>query len=90
MGSRSCCWYVVFYSSFELLIFEFYEFGSDLTIGAPSKPQGSISFLDVLDITAHDDPSKCTNIKERPKKSGQYCLHLLTKDRTFNILGKKN
>jgi len=57
--------------------------------GAPAKPKGTVPFGDILDVICHDDLAKCTNIpaSSRPKKVGQYCIHVLTKERTFNILG---
>eukprot|EP01114_Cavostelium_apophysatum_P016829 TRINITY_DN4864_c0_g1_i1.p1 TRINITY_DN4864_c0_g1~~TRINITY_DN4864_c0_g1_i1.p1 ORF type:complete len:535 (+),score=158.40 TRINITY_DN4864_c0_g1_i1:88-1692(+) len=59
-------------------------------IGAPIRPQGIISFADILDITRHEATSKCTNIVNRPKGLQPFCLHILTKTRTFNVLGFEN
>jgi len=57
-------------------------------LGVPKTPQGVIPFAEILDITKHDEPSKCTGITNRPKgAAGQFCLHVLTKARTFNIIG---
>jgi len=63
------------------------EWESGPVLGFPSKPQGVVNFSEMLEVTCHDDPSKCSGILNRPKKIGQYCIHLLTKERTFNILG---
>jgi len=66
------------------------EWESGPVTGSPAHPQGEIFFNDILDITAHSDSSKCTNIRHRPKtmmNNTPFCLHILTKDRTFNVIG---
>jgi len=56
--------------------------------GIASKPQGVINFSQIFEITHHEDPAKCTNISNRyPKNATHFCLHILTKERTFNIVG---
>eukprot|EP01119_Soliformovum_irregulare_P000371 TRINITY_DN10259_c0_g1_i1.p1 TRINITY_DN10259_c0_g1~~TRINITY_DN10259_c0_g1_i1.p1 ORF type:complete len:506 (-),score=159.16 TRINITY_DN10259_c0_g1_i1:35-1552(-) len=56
--------------------------------GGKARPKGAILLNDVLEITMHSDATKCSSINSRPKGlTNDTCLHVLTKTRTYNIVG---
>jgi len=54
--------------------------------GQPSVPQGSIEFYEVTDVVAHSEAQRAS--EKRPKAlEKSHCLHVVTPDRTYNIIG---
>jgi len=56
--------------------------------GTYVKPKGVILLSDMKEITTHANPKMCPTIEQRPKGTEQtHCLHVLTQNRTYNIVG---
>ena len=57
--------------------------------GKPGKAIATILFAEINAIVCHEDENKCNTIvpKNKPSKlKGSFCIHLLTRDRIYNLL----
>jgi len=53
--------------------------------GLPAQPQGAIEFSDISDVITHGD--RCILEKKPKALEKTLCLHIVTTQRTYNILG---
>jgi len=56
--------------------------------GVPKEPQGFVDYADIVSVSTHDG-FVCEELSgKRPKGTeATYCLHVVTLDRTYNLIG---
>lgn len=55
--------------------------------GNPSNPQGRIDFDEITNIETHSDSESSCPVERSKGKKRTHCLHFVTSNRTFHLLG---
>jgi len=88
-GKKSLNWKVRWFVVTDTSI-AYYKEKKDWDIGPvqgfPAQPQGTVEFSDITDIASHPD-FLCPTEKKPKNMDKTFCLHVVTGNRTYNLIG---